>query len=329
MRRRAGIAAAVLVPLVSMGAALGLARAPALAQGDGAEPPEPPIHTRIDLPSIAACGGCHREVYEEWATTLHARAWTNPNARAATADFRKEQCRPCHSPQPVLLSGLDVPPRLRDFNHEDGVHCLSCHGLEDGVAAARTVPDAPCRPRFEPRFLQAELCQPCHEPTHQAFEEFRTSNAHAVGLRCVDCHMPPRGERPGRDHGPRGGFDEAFVRRALGWSAELQEGSLRLELANRTGHKFPGEIPSRSFVVRVEFPGAAGHEPLRIVLRRPHRDEERADDRLLPDERRVLVFPVPAGAREARVTLLFLPLPLLPDEQGFVLGTWTGAVQGG
>lgn len=284
---------------------------------------EPPLHTRIDLPSIAACGGCHREVYEEWSRSLHARAWTNPNARAATADFQKKSCRPCHSPLPVLVSGLERQPDLRDFNHDDGVHCLSCHGLADGVAAARTVEGAPCRPRFEPRLLQAEMCQPCHEPTHQAFAEFRTSDAFALGLRCVDCHMPPCSERPGRSHAPTGGFEEDFVRRALAWRCSLEQGRVRVELRNRTGHKFPGEIPSRSFVVRVEFPG---HEPLRTLLRKPNKEEARADDRLLPDERRVLEFDVPSGATEARVTLLFLPLPLLTDEDAFVLGSWSAQI---
>ena len=38
--------------------------------------------------------------------------------------------------------------------------------LADGVGAARTIPDAPCRPRFEPRLRDARLCYPCHEPTH-------------------------------------------------------------------------------------------------------------------------------------------------------------------
>ena len=40
---------------------------------------ERPIHERIDLPSIAACGGCHQRVYEEWSRSLHHRAWTNAN----------------------------------------------------------------------------------------------------------------------------------------------------------------------------------------------------------------------------------------------------------
>lgn len=300
-----------------------------------AEGPAPPLHTRIDLPSLVACGRCHLEVWEEWSASLHARAWTNPNARAATDDFSKESCRPCHSPLPVLATGLGRRPAYRDFNQEDGVHCLSCHGRPDGVAAARTVPEAPCRPIRDPRLLGADSCYPCHEPTHQAFQEYETSQAYADGVRCADCHMESvlrAGGRPGFSHGPNGGMNPEFVRRALDWSAAIEGDTLRLTLRNRTGHKFPGEIASRSFLARARFLGAgaagAGAEGLvateTVVLRRPHRGEPREDDRLLPDEERVLTFPFPAGAEEVELALLFRPLPLLPLEECFELGTWSG-----
>lgn len=280
-----------------------------------------PIYDRIDLPSVAACGGCHQGVFREWSESLHHGAWTNANVLAATQNFARQECRPCHSPMPVLVTGLGVPPEFRDFNREDGVHCLSCHGLEGGVAASRTVPDAPCRPRYEPRLLSADMCYPCHEPTHHAFQEFRQSDAHALGLRCVDCHMQPVAARGGVSHGPNGGLDPEFVARALGWACRIEDGAVVVELRNRTGHKFPGEIPSRSFVVRVDFPG---HDPVYELLRKPHREEDREDNRLLPDEVRVLRVPLPDGVNEASVRLLFNPLPLNPEERAFVLGQWSG-----
>jgi nitrate/TMAO reductase-like tetraheme cytochrome c subunit len=283
-----------------------------------------PIWKRIEQPSIVACGGCHQNVYEEWATSLHHGAWSNQNVRTATNDFANKKCRACHSPMPVLLTGLDRRPKFRDFNQHDGVHCLSCHGLEDGVAAARTILDAPCRPRFEPRLQQAEMCYPCHEPTHQAFAEYRRSDAAATGVRCVDCHMQPTTHRSGRSHGPHGGFDAEFVKRAVAWRCWVADRKLHVELRNRTGHKFPGEIPSRSFHVHVSFVGdpAQQHEPVHELLRRPFKKEARRDNRLAPDEVRVLHFPLPAGATDVVVRLLFKPLPLMPDEDAFVIGEW-------
>jgi hypothetical protein len=278
-----------------------------------------PPWERIDRPSFAACGACHLEVFEEWRRSLHHLAWTNRNVREETGDFEQAACRPCHSPTSVLQSGLDRRPLHRDFNQPDGVHCLSCHGLKDGVAAARTLPEAPCRPRFSPDLLRAEMCWPCHEPTHHAFQEYERSDAKALGLRCADCHMPPRLERPGRDHGPNGGLNPDFVRRAIAWEVERDGAEVAVTLRNRTGHRFPGEIPSRAFQIRVV---AGGGEPRYATLRKPGRSEAREDDRLDVDETRTIRFAVDPDAREVRVTLLFKPFPLLPDESAFVLGEW-------
>lgn len=284
-------------------------------------PDERPPHQRIDSPSREACGACHAREVAEWSGSLHATAWTNQNIRTATDEFRVLECRPCHSPQPVLTSGLDRPPDFRDYNHADGVHCLACHGLADGVAAARTIADAPCRPRAEPRLSTSELCWPCHQPTHHAFDEFRESQAFASGKRCMDCHMPPRTTGGGHTHAGRGGFDPAFVRRALAWSVRREATRVVVTVTNETGHKFPGEISSRSFLVRVSGAGV-GPEPRELLLRKPHKGEARADDRLRPDETRELAFPVQEGA--LRVELYFLPLPLLPPELGVALGEWNG-----
>jgi hypothetical protein len=306
------------VPSILLGCVAGWA-----AAACGAPAPEPPIHERIDLPSLAACGTCHVRVYEEWAASLHHGAWTNANVRSATRDFEIEECRCCHSPMPVLEHSLVDRPPFRDFNHDDGVHCLSCHGRADGVAAARDLPDAPCRPRADPRLLQAEMCQPCHEPTHQAFSEYRESRAFETGKRCADCHMPEREDGSGRNHGPHGGMNEKFVRKAVAFACRIEDGELVVVLRNKTGHKFPGEIASRSFVVSIEI---EGHEPVRELLRRPHKREARADNRLLPDEVRELRHRLPAGTaeRDVRVRFLFLPLPLMQLEQAFVLGEWRG-----
>jgi hypothetical protein len=314
VKRRAVAAAA----LALLGAACRSSRGPSTDADDG-----PPVHARIDLPSLAACGPCHPRQYDEWAASLHHRAWTNANVREATNDFAQEECRCCHSPLPVLQHSLTERPLFRAFLQDDGVHCLSCHGRDDGVAAARTVPDAPCRPRRDERLLQAELCQPCHEPTHQAFTEYRQSAAFTDGVRCADCHMPEREDGSGRSHGPHGGLDAAFVRKALRWQCAIVGGELVVTLRNRTGHRFPGEIPSRSFLLRIDI---RGREPIRELLRRPFKGEARADNRLGPDEERVLRYPLGAdlAAADVSVRLLFRPLPMTTEEDAFVLGEWRG-----
>jgi hypothetical protein len=291
-------------------------RAPATLEAAAPQP-----HERIDVPSLIACGGCHTDVFAEWSQSLHHRAWTNANARTATKDFQIESCRPCHSPHSVFETGFDRRPEYRDFNQADGVHCLSCHGLGDGVAAARTLPDAPCKPRFDARMVAADQCYPCHEPTHHAFAEYEESDAFALGIRCADCHMPivARADgRTGRSHGPHGGMNAEFVKKGLRWRAAVAGGAVVVELANRTGHRFPGEIPSRALLVSVRFDGGAWTD---LLLRKPNKGEAREDDRLQPDEVRRVRFEPPPGAREAEVRVLFRPLPLLAPEACHDLGT--------
>lgn len=319
----------------------GLVLAVVLAVGCGGAPrptpasPEPeivaaagkPPYERIDQPSLVACGGCHTDVYREWSESLHHGAWTNANVRAATDNFAKESCRACHSPRSIFETGLMRRPGYRDFNQDDGVHCLSCHGLEGGVAATRTIPDAPCRPTFDARLSDADHCYPCHEPTHQAFSEYEESDAFALGIRCTDCHMPlVRREdgRMGRSHGPHGGLNAEFVKRSLRWRAWIEGEDVKVELANRTGHKLPGEIPSRSLLISVRFDAGPWED---VLLRRPNKGEDRVDDRLRPDEVRTLAFPLPANAEAATVRILFRPLPLLPAGAGHSLGEVTLALR--
>lgn len=92
-----------------------------------------------------------------------------------------------------------------------------------------------------------------------------------------------------------------------------------MTLGNQTGHKFPGEIPSRSLVVRVD----AGGEVQRLVFRRPFKGEaEWPDNRLTPNEFRDVRVPLPAGATDVRVRILWKPYPLTGDEEAMVIGEW-------
>jgi hypothetical protein len=305
---------------------------PARPQPPSPAPSSPPVYS-ASRPALAECGLCHQDVFREWDASLHRAAWTNPHIQESTQRFAKTECRACHSPEPVLGRALEEPPLYRPDNHEDGVHCVSCHGLPGGgVAAARTIPDAPCRPQRDERLGHRMMCNPCHEPTHQAMAEFVTSQAFRFGQSCHACHMPPV-ERAradgtkvfGRSHGPLGGLNPEFVAKALFWKVGTQNNSLIVTLGNQTGHKFPGEISSRSLTLKVEFLGADG-EPVqtrRLVLRKPHAAEtDWPDNRLTPNEFRDVRFDPPPGAAAARLHILWKPYPLMADEDATVLGRW-------
>lgn len=298
-----------------------------------ATPTPPPLTFSPVRPAVVTCGRCHIDVYLEWEDSLHRAAWTNANVQQATNGFAKVECRACHSPQPVLAHSLEHRPLFRPQNLEDGVHCLSCHGLESGgVAAARTIPGAPCRPKRTQALSDRMMCNPCHQPTHNAMAEFVQSQAFRFGQSCHDCHMP-RVERKrdngftyfGRSHGSLGGLNAAFVRKALAWKCHREGRAVVVTLGNQTGHKFPGEIPSRSLVLRFDFLRSDGSllDSLHQVYRKSHKTEpDRPDNRLTPNEFRDIRVPFPPGASSVKVTILFKPFPLMPDEEAFVLGEW-------
>jgi Cytochrome c554 and c-prime len=124
---------------------------------------ERPIST-IDAPAplrtlhAAECAGCHREVYEEWRTTMHSQAWTDPYFQADWVfDGSQQICKNCHVPldrqqeqtilgfrdrdkwDPILAPNPDFDPALQ---HE-GVTCTACHLREGSILGVHGVTAAP------------------------------------------------------------------------------------------------------------------------------------------------------------------------------------------
>jgi hypothetical protein len=295
---------------------------PSLLAAQSAEAADPVPWSTPWRPALVSCAPCHERVFREWSESAHARAWMDRNARQSSRDFERGECRACHAPQAVLATGLERIAEEREDEREDGVHCLSCHGLPEGipgVAATRDVPEAPCRPRRTPELPTNALCFPCHEPRQGTLGEFARSRAAARGERCVDCHFPALEGRAGRSHADWGGANERFVRTGLAMSCRVDGAELVVALENLTPHRFPAESRTRALVVRVEHAsGTVEHR----TLRRPNEGEVQPDERLSPDERRELRFALPGGERPTRVEALFKTFPLQPDAAAFVLARW-------
>jgi len=92
--------------------------------------------------SAKECAACHQEFYDEWQTTIHSKAWTEPYFQTDWKfDGSQHSCRLCHTPldrqqphkvlayrdsdkwDPVLEDNPDFDPELQ---HE-GVTCAACH----------------------------------------------------------------------------------------------------------------------------------------------------------------------------------------------------------
>jgi hypothetical protein len=203
------------------------------------------------LPGIRAedCGQCHREIYEEWKTTIHSHAYKDPFFQAY---WRKDRhiwiCLNCHTPlenqQPELIG--DIPrnrvekavrkpnPNYDSQFQQEGITCAACH-VRDGVIIGPFEDVlAPHPTRYDPIFRTTKLCYRCHQVPSGPFQfyrfgpcgtypEYEGGPYYKAGYICQTCHMPEV-ERPiaaggpvrkGRRHLWRGGHDPEQVRRAI------------------------------------------------------------------------------------------------------------------
>jgi hypothetical protein len=171
------------------------------------------------------CAACHQEFYDEWRTSIHSQAWTDPYFQTDWQfDNSQQICRNCHTPldrqQPDLILGFrdkdkwdpvmepnpDFDP---DLQHE-GVTCTACHLRDGKIVGVQGIKDAPhpVRQLNDPN----EVCVRCHVVDGDRWDTFfrfppcgtvaeiqSSPSAGKTGeltltdiglLGCVQCHMP-------------------------------------------------------------------------------------------------------------------------------------------
>ena len=252
------------------------------------------------------CGACHKAVYDEWRSSMHSRAWTDPYFQVDWRFEGAEQiCRNCHTPledqqehrvlgfrdaekwDPILAPN----PRFDQALQHEGVTCSACH-LRDGVILGPYGDSA--APHLVRRFGPNQVCIRCHVVGGKRWDTFyrvppcgTVAEIESAGVAvpdCVGCHMPaleralvPGGPvRSARRHLWRGGHDRGTVRRALSVSLRKERtayGARRyvLTLVNTgTLHHLPTGTPDRHLTVSLRLidPGGAVLEAHEHQLRR-------------------------------------------------------------
>ncbi len=326
--------ALALIPAVALAVAAGC------ATGRGGAPVD--LRPWTSRSSWDSCGRCHVAVFDEWRKTLHAQAWTDGVFRMSAGTPPKTECRSCHSMEPVLAGEISTDyswrPVYRDYNQDDGVGCVSCHLRADGTVAARADhPTAPCRPRRDDRIGTPEYCGACHNPSHDAYNEWKGSHYARDGVSCSSCHSwavtraveggPPK---TGYSHAFPGGNTKEFVLRAIHATTRLEGRTVVMRVTNQAGHKFPGEVPTRIFFVQVEPYDAEGNalEDAVFTFKRPFKTQTGVpDNRLKPDETRELRQELPAAAKFVRVSYVWKPSPLVPPAGWTVLERWESEIR--
>jgi hypothetical protein len=202
------------------------------------------------IPGIRAeqCGTCHKEIFEEWKTSIHSKAYVDPFFQAY---WNKDEhiwiCLNCHSPmqpqQPWLIQGLEdgkvYKPIKADNPHYDadyqqeGITCAACHVRDGVIEGPFENIEAPHPTRYSPRFRSTNICFTCHQVPSGPFQfynggpcstfpEFEAGPYYKEGKICQDCHMPSIDRplvsggpvRQGRQHLWRGGHFPEMIKRA-------------------------------------------------------------------------------------------------------------------
>ena len=182
------------------------------------------------FPTLSAgeCATCHRDFFDEWSTTIHSQAWTDPYFRIDWRfDGAPQLCKNCHIPldrqqehkvlgfydkekwKPKLSSNPDFDAKLQ----QEGVTCNVCHLREGKILGVYGDSNSP-HP-VEKIGNGNEVCVRCHVVSGKRWDTFfkfppcgtvaeiQTSRGKTfveessdmtpgqiAELGCVECHMP-------------------------------------------------------------------------------------------------------------------------------------------
>lgn len=153
---------------------------------------ERPVPTD-DIPEVLAslsakeCAKCHSEFYDEWKTSIHSQAWTDPYFQIDWKFDRSGQiCKNCHTPldkqqeetvlgfhdadkwDPIVEPNPDFDPELQ---HE-GVTCAACHLREGKIRGPYGLTNTP-HP-VEKIENPNIICMQCHLVENDAWDTFFT-----------------------------------------------------------------------------------------------------------------------------------------------------------
>ena len=230
------------------------------------------------------CGVCHVQQFQDWQTSLHARAM-GPGVLGQLPEMVKHDpqsartCWSCHTPlaeqQEVLFvdgQWRDNPAFDPDLQHA-GLVCAACHVRQH----QRYGPPRSATPEVtgkitgalphggftaETAFTKSAFCANCHqfEPDGYAlngkllentYEEWRASRYAEEGVHCQDCHMPQR------RHLWRGIQDADMVRSGIEVDVDVPDvtyapgGELaaKIRITNSgVGHYFPTYVTPKVLV---------------------------------------------------------------------------------
>jgi hypothetical protein len=246
----------------------------------------------IESQSAKACGKCHREIYSEWAESMHGHAWTDPYFQVDSRyDGSQQICLNCHTPlvnqQQSLVLGfrdrdkfdpiLAPNPEYNAALREEGVTCAVCHVRNGRIVGPFRTERAPHAVEYDPGMSRGmKPCLRCHVVMGKRWDTFYTmppcgtvaeieKGGHEVD--CIGCHMTAivrpattkTTAREGRRHQFQGGHDPERVKQALQVEHKLEADDLVVTLTNAgASHYLPTGTPDRHLTLELRLLGSSG-----------------------------------------------------------------------
>ena len=252
--------------------------------------PQQPVPEGLESLRAVDCGKCHREIYDEWKQSTHARAMIDPQFMREVDKDPIYLCFNCHAPlqnqQDKIVEGLyggdfrrpatrpnpNFDPELR----AEAITCAGCHVRDGAIVGPYGEQEKAPHPvrKATAGELDHKLCATCHqEQAHlggslacafNTVEEWQEGPYDEQGKNCISCHMQEvqrknseTGEvRPSNRHWWQGGGlgklkdDEEFVARTFKTSLEVKLNPLKPSYA-------PGEKAEVQVLVKNAH---AGHK---------------------------------------------------------------------
>jgi hypothetical protein len=288
----------------------------------GVVPRTPAPTLREPFTNASDCRACHEAIYAEWQASMHGQAWTDPMVQGLSNGFRMSECIDCHAPMPIQVTGVGARVAPRQHSRGDGVDCLTCHLMDDGVSVAATKATdtskiaGACRPVAVKEMSQPAACAGCHNQ-HNTVDELAASG---VKETCSDCHMasvPRDGGRTGRSHVFPGGHSLPMHKKAVTLDLALDAGAVVATVTNvGAGHQVPTDARHRSYNLFLSAWDERGNplvtEKMIGEFRLYYRDDFRPSTQIANAKSGEARWPLPEGLKgKVKVRLTYA---LNPDE---------------
>jgi hypothetical protein len=279
---------------------------------------------RDPFTKAADCKSCHEAEYAEWQRSMHGQAWTDPMVQGLSNGFRMSECIDCHAPMPIQQTGMSARVAPRQHSRGDGVDCLTCHLMDDGVSVAAThaadtskVAGA-CKPVVVKEMSTPAACAGCHNQ-HYTVDELAASG---IKETCSDCHMAnvQRGETAGRSHIFPGAHSVEMHQKATTLELSLADGAVHAKVSNvGAGHQIPTDARHRSYNLFLSAWDDRGNQLVADKMikefRLYYRDDFRPSTQITYGKSGEGVWPLPEGIKAGKVKVR-LAYALNPEELG-------------